>query len=111
MAPRRGPGRPYLLAVAPLAPSGGGAVAFVAFRDPDLAAAAAAAQLRRLFGLSAAEAQLAALLGEGMTPAAIARARGASLATVRTQLRAVSDKTGCRRLAQVAALAAGLPAL
>jgi DNA-binding CsgD family transcriptional regulator len=44
-----------------------------------------------------------------MTPDDMAKARQVSLNTIRTQLRVVSEKMGCNRLAQVAAIVASLP--
>jgi DNA-binding CsgD family transcriptional regulator len=44
-----------------------------------------------------------------MTPDAMVDARQLSLNTIRTQLRAVSEKMDCNRLAQVAAIVVSLP--
>lgn len=49
--------------------------------------------LRRLFGLTQAEAKLAARVGGGERVRAIAHARGVALGTVRSQLRAIFSKT------------------
>jgi DNA-binding CsgD family transcriptional regulator len=56
------------------------------------------------FGLTAAEAAVARALAEGMTPAEIAEARGASAHTVRNQIKASLWKTGSRRQTELAAL-------
>lgn len=57
----------------------------------------AAAVLMALHGLSPAEADVALRLAEGATRAAIAEARGSSLATVRTQLKSIFLKVGVER--------------
>lgn len=53
--------------------------------------------LRARFGLTSAEAELAAALGGGDSLRTIAARRGVSINTVRNQLGAVFDKTGCHR--------------
>ena len=55
------------------------------------------AGLRRIWGLTTAEARVAAALSAGLMPAEIAVRHGVSEATVRTQMRAIFDKTGTRR--------------
>lgn len=67
-----------------------------------------AAIIQGLFDLTAAEARVARAIGQGMTAEDVSRANGVSLATVRTQLRAVFDKTGLNRQAELAALLQGL---
>jgi len=109
MIPRPSPLRPYIATVSPLATTAGPSLALVVVRDPESANGSAGDKLRQLFGLSGAEASLAVALAEGMTPDEMADARRVSLNTIRTQLRAVSEKMGCNRLAQVAALVASLP--
>lgn len=59
------------------------------------------ARLRGLYGLSPGEAQVAAMLAEGDSPAEIAEERRVTITTVRTQIKAVSLKLGCRRAADV----------
>lgn len=51
--------------------------------------------LRMLFDFTATEARIAALIGVGRTPEAIAVEDGKSVETVRNQLKAVMHKTGC----------------
>ncbi|MBE7212149.1 MAG: hypothetical protein INR65_14100 [Gluconacetobacter diazotrophicus] len=58
----------------------------------------AADTLRIGFGATAAEAQVVLRLAAGDTPAEIAERRRVSLATIRTQLRAVLEKTEARSL-------------
>jgi DNA-binding CsgD family transcriptional regulator len=70
--------------------------------------AAVAAELMRVFGLTAAEARLAGrLLGEESLEAA-AESLGVSYSTARNQLRAVYQKTDTHSQAQLIALIARL---
>ena len=64
--------------------------------------------LRVLFGLTRAEAEVARALAGGATKRAVADARGLREATVRTQVRAVLDKTGAANLRDLERLLAGL---
>jgi DNA-binding CsgD family transcriptional regulator len=67
----------------------------------EVAAAPAAPRLdllRGLFGLTRAEAEVARALSGGVTKRAVAEARGLREATVRTQFRAVLEKTGAANL-------------
>lgn len=59
------------------------------------------ARLRRGFGLSAAEAGIAVALAEGKRPEEIAAARGASVATVRAQLKSIFAKLDVSTQAQL----------
>lgn len=63
-----------------------------------------AARLRRLFGLSAAEAEVAKALMGGVGPEEIALQRGRSIETVRTQCRAILSKTGLSRVSELVRL-------
>ena len=63
-----------------------------------------AASLRAMFGLGAAEAEVALLLAEGMEVEAVAARRGTSVATVRTQIRAVLAKTATKGLRELSTL-------
>jgi DNA-binding CsgD family transcriptional regulator len=107
--PRPPPFRPYLVTVSPHRIGTGVSLAMIVVRDPETATRSATDRLRPMFGLSPAEASLAASLADGMTPDEMADARRVSLNTIRSQLRAVSEKMGCNRLAQVAAIVASLP--
>jgi len=57
--------------------------------------------LRRLYGLTGAEAALATLLVNGRSPEDAAAELGVSIHTVRTQLKHVLGKTGARRQAEL----------
>ena len=60
--------------------------------------------LKRIFGLTGAEAKLAIRIGHGDTPSEIARDHGVSVATVRSQLASVFAKTQTRRQTDLALL-------
>ena len=62
------------------------------------------ATLRRIFGLTAAEAKLAIQIVQGETPAAIARDHRVSVATIRSQLASIFGKTQTRRQSELAML-------
>jgi DNA-binding CsgD family transcriptional regulator len=65
--------------------------------------------LHGLFDLSPAEARLVGELAVGMTLREITTARGVSMATLRTQVRAVLAKTGVPRLVDLSQLLAQIP--
>jgi DNA-binding CsgD family transcriptional regulator len=70
---------------------------------------ATARQLMDLFSLSAAEARLARALANGDSVEEYARDHDLRLPTVRSQLRAVFEKTGTQRQATLVRLIAGIP--
>jgi DNA-binding CsgD family transcriptional regulator len=61
-------------------------------------------RLRRLYGLTEAETEVAIDLATGRALAEIAAARGTSIDTVRSQVKAALAKTNSRRQADLAAL-------
>jgi DNA-binding CsgD family transcriptional regulator len=65
--------------------------------DPDGQIALSPADIRELFGLTPAEAALAAALGEGLTLHDYAERHGVSVGTVRNQLKCIFSKTGATR--------------
>ncbi len=67
--------------------------------------------LQSLFDLSVAEARVARHLAGGATVDEIASRSGVATSTIRTQVRGVLEKTGCRRQTEVVALmgSVGLP--
>lgn len=69
------------------------------------------AALERIYRLTTAEAKLAVILGGGATLAEAAERLGVRLATARTQLRAIFDKTHTHRQAELVMLIARLSAL
>ncbi len=64
--------------------------------------------VRSLFDLTSAEARVARALAAGDTVGEIAHAGGVSVNTVRSQVRGVLDKTGCRRQVELVALLGGI---
>ena len=64
--------------------------------------------VRSLFDLTPAGARVARSLAAGGTVEEIASSGGVSRNTIRTQVRGVLEKTGCRRQAEVVALLSGI---
>jgi DNA-binding CsgD family transcriptional regulator len=85
----------------------------VVITDPESAKVADQDILRMLFRLTASEATLARLLAEGATLNEAASVLEVSAETVRKRIKAVFDKTGTHRQAELVALiinsSAGLP--
>lgn len=67
--------------------------------------------LRQVYGLTPAEEALATALAAGRRANEIAEDRGVRMTTVRTQIRAVLDKTGCDRQSDLVRLITRLDAL
>jgi DNA-binding CsgD family transcriptional regulator len=82
----------------------GGPGLLVMARRRDGARLVTAGQLRQAFDLSGAEAAVAEALIEGKSPDDYANQKHVSIATIRTQLRAVFEKTGTRSQAEAVAL-------
>jgi DNA-binding CsgD family transcriptional regulator len=113
---RRSGGRRLVILVAPL--RGGRmladtarprAVLFVAEGDGQLVAPETT--IMGLFGLTAAEAQIALALSSGKTMDEIASERGVSKNTVRAQMQVILSKTGTSRQAEVVRLILSLPSM
>jgi DNA-binding CsgD family transcriptional regulator len=79
--------------------------------DLDQAPQPSLTTLQRLFGLTPSEAALAVHLARGATLTEIAGERGVTLATVRSQLASVFDKTQTTRQAHLVALLARVAVL
>jgi len=109
--------RPFAVVVAPLSPDATLAgehphpAALVLITDLERQPRALGRRLVDLFGLTPAEACLGASLATGKRLEDIAVERGVRMPTLRTQLRAILDKTGTRRQADLVRLIVGLPAL
>jgi DNA-binding CsgD family transcriptional regulator len=88
--------------------TGAGPGALLLVADPEARAAPAAATLARLFGLTPAEAALAAAIAAGRGAQDHARRRGIGKETLRSHLAAVRRKTGCRSQVELVALFARL---
>ena len=83
----------------------------VCVSDPEAGSRMSAERLREVFGLTPAEARVAALISEGLTLRDVADQLGVSFFTVRGQLAKIFEKTGANRQADLARLlaAAGGP--
>ena len=77
--------------------------------DPSRRLRPAVEDLRRLFGLTAAEAGVAALLAEGKDADQVARQRGVAIGTIRAQIRQIFEKVGVNRIGELVALVLSLP--
>jgi DNA-binding CsgD family transcriptional regulator len=104
----RGERLPLSVLVAPLptardgfGPQAPAAILFV--RDPERPMPSTTL-LQELFGLTAAEASIAALLADGRSIDVVASAQGIKVNTARTHLKNVLAKTGTKRQAQLVAL-------
>jgi DNA-binding CsgD family transcriptional regulator/PAS domain-containing protein len=105
--------RPLTLMTLPLRngadqPVRSGALMFVF--DPESTPVVTADLVRRLFDLSAVEAELAVALCGGQSPEEIANERGRALSTVRSQIRSLFAKTGTNRQADLIGLLLASPA-
>jgi DNA-binding CsgD family transcriptional regulator len=73
--------------------------------DPEVSATRVAETAAALLGLTEAEGEVVQLLSEGLDAGAIARVRGISIATVRTQISSVLAKAGLKRQVDVVRIA------
>jgi DNA-binding CsgD family transcriptional regulator len=81
-------------------------VTVLASAGPELASWIDVAKIQILLKCTQAEAEVAASLLAGLTPARIAEDRRVSLSTVRTQIRALLEVSGTRRVAELIVLLA-----
>jgi DNA-binding CsgD family transcriptional regulator len=65
--------------------------------------------LKKLFNLTAAEAEIALRIADGATPAEIGRVRGVALNTIRGQMKSMAAKMGCTRQVEIAATVNAIP--
>jgi len=95
---------PLQISLRPLPPAEAArkaAVALMFIHDPLTRGGATTAALREAFGLTPAEADLAASLCAGISPDNHAKARNLSRNTIYTHLRRIKEKTGCTRLPEL----------
>lgn len=110
-------GRPLIVHAAPIVGSARDifqrAKAILMVVDPDEHLEPLAPILRQAFGLTRAEARLAAEIGQGRDLKEIASAHGVSEGTIRSQLKSIFAKTNTHRQAELTALIVrlGAPAL
>jgi DNA-binding CsgD family transcriptional regulator len=83
--------------------------ALLLFRDPFTTAAPGNALLGALFGLTAAEADVAAALVGGVTVEEVAQRRGVGFETVRSQVKIMLRKVGAQNLRDLERIIAALP--
>jgi len=112
--PRPSLRRALELLVAPLTPelapiATGRAVAALFLVDPERRLDLPLEALRQLYGLTPAEARLAALVGEGLGLPEVAARLGIARETAKSNLRAVFAKTGTRRQSELVRLLLGGP--
>lgn len=88
---------------------GDGPGALVLIGDTAEHSTAAADDLAAIYGLTAAEAELAVAIGNGATLGEAAARRGVKLSTVRSQMLSVLQKTGARRQADLVRLLSTFP--
>ncbi len=104
--------RPLILRASPIARSAREpfqhAHAVLTMSDPEERCADSQTVLRQAFGLTPAEARLAAGLAGGRDLLAMADEKGVSMATARTQLKSIFTKTGTHRQAELVAFLARL---
>ena len=79
--------------------------------DPERMATVPGDHLRSIFRLTKGEAQVALGMAAGKTADEIAEERGVSVGTVRTQLKALLQKTGTDRQAELVRLVLSIPAV
>jgi DNA-binding CsgD family transcriptional regulator len=112
LLPRSG-SKPLMLMIAPLRLTGAtprqGAALLFAF-DPEMTPTVTADLIRRLFGLSEAESELAVALCSGKTLDETAIERGTSIHTTKSQLKSIFNKTGTNRQADLVSLLLASPA-
>lgn len=90
-------------------PPGTAPLALLLLSDPREVPPPLPDQLMALFGLTPAEAGVAASLAQGLSPEEVAQARDVRLSTVRSQVQALLAKTGTRRQGELLRLLLSLP--
>lgn len=107
LVPRCGKATHYALSVLPLEPAcarGGERTAMVVIVDPEREVRGGREALRQLYGLTGAEARVAAVALRGKGLPAIAEDLAVSVNTARTHLQHVFDKSGTHRQAELVRL-------
>ncbi len=82
--------------------------ALLVFNPIDKKAKPSVDLLRSLFDLTAAEAKVARKLADGISVEMIAEEGDVSINTVRTQIRKIIEKTGCKRMPEVVSMISSL---
>lgn len=97
-------GRDYNATLVPLKSESGTRQVLISIRDPEYADPTLGSRLRALYGLSGSEVEIALMLSNGLSPNEIADQRRVRLETIRSQLKSISSKLGCRRQSQIVAV-------
>jgi DNA-binding CsgD family transcriptional regulator len=107
----RSGGGHYELSIVSMHAGFAGRQLLVTVTDPDGRDDSLAARLRTLYALSASEAEVAIRISEGASLAQLAEERRTAIGTIRNQTKAVAEKLGCGRQAEIVALVKSLPPL
>lgn len=97
----------YILSVFPMSPDASESnpsmhgVALVSVLDPESSVPVNARSLESMFGLTAMEARIAALIGEGKSLYEISGDNGTAIGTIRNQLKSVFSKVGVNRQSEL----------
>lgn len=105
----RSVGRPLAVSIVPLRTSRGDRHALLII-EPESTAEGSAPRLQSLYGLTRAEAEIGLRIADGVRPQWIADERGVSVETVRSQIKSLSAKLGCRRQSEIVSAIKALPA-
>lgn len=100
---------PLMLMMAPMRLATHGAALMFAF-DPQASPSITTSLVRRLFGLTEAEAELSIALCCGKSLEEVAQTRGTSINTIKSQLKNVFQKTGTSRQIELVSLLLASPA-
>lgn len=65
---------------------------------------------QKAYGLTQAETEVAILLAGGQQPLEISHSRNANMSTIRTQIKMIKNKTGCRNIPDIVRLVCGFSA-
>lgn len=93
--------RPYVLHILPLRDEGSTDAALLLIVDSELNVQPARVVLQQLYGLTRAEARVALLLQNGLSPKAIADRLSVSITTIKTHLQHIYAKTETHRQAEL----------
>jgi len=106
--PRRDGGS-YELTIVPLRNGYDRRQVLITIQDNEVSDSTVESRLRNLYGLTRTEADVAVRLAGGECPTDIAERREVAINTVRTQIKSVYQKMGCRRQAELVASVKRLP--
>ena len=99
---------PLVLSIRCVDPASGDIILVVG-TDPHVEPAKVRSSLKRCFGLTSSEAEVAAAIAAGRSSASIAGSRGVRLNTIRTQIKSIAAKLGCASQSQISAIVRATP--